>query len=232
MIKCIFMDLDDTLLDFHKAEAMAIRRTLTQMLGRAPEDHVIARYAAINRRQWELLEQKKITRPELLLRRFELLFEEMGWNLSPQEAQGHYARFLGQGHDFMPNAEKLLDALWGRYRLCIVSNGNEDTQKKRLAAANISHYFEKIFISQLVGADKPSKLFFDRCFDALPGLRRQEVMILGDSLTSDILGAHNAGILDCWYNPAGKPRDIPVSYEIRDLMELPGLLEKINGGNP
>lgn len=228
MIKYVFFDCDDTLLDFHKAEALALRRTLEAM-GLEPTDQLVARYSAINQSCWELLEQKKITRQELLTRRFDILYGELGLRLSSGETQDHYIEFLSQGHFFLPGAPEVLEALWKEYDLYMVSNGTASVQAGRLKSANISHFFKDIFISETVGVNKPQKEFFDYCFSHIPGFASEKAIIVGDSLTSDMLGGNNAGIKTCWYNPAGKPRreDIPVDYEIRDLMELPELLAEI-----
>lgn len=228
MVKFLFLDLDDTILDFHKAEAVALRRALGEM-GIEPTEDVIALYSAINQKQWELLEQKKITRPELLVRRFYLLYEALGLELSPEKTQEYYGSFLGQGHYFMPGAEALLEQLKGKYRLFIMSNGNIPVQKGRLASAGIEPYFEEIFISEAVGANKPAKEFFDRCFARIPGFSPKESVIVGDSLTSDILGGKTAGIRTVWFNPRGKAGrpDILPEYEISSLSQLPPLLESL-----
>jgi len=227
-MKTLLFDLDDTILDFHWAEAQALRRAL-QAVGIAPNDQIVARYSAINQRQWELLEEKKLTREQVLIRRFQLLFGELGVDASCQAAQDNYERFLGEGHRFLPGAEAVLALLYPRYDLYLVSNGTACVQDSRLKSAGISHYFGGVFISERLGADKPQKAFFDRCFAAIGNPPRDEAMIIGDSLTSDIRGGNNAGIRTCWYNPHGKPRreDIHVDWEISDLLELPGLLEAL-----
>ena len=228
MIRFVFLDLDDTLLDFLKAEAVALRRALREV-GLDPTEEVISLYSSINKRHWELLEEKKITRPELLIRRFEVLYDTLGLELSGEKTQSYYGKFLGEGHFFIPGAEDQLEALKGKYRLFLVSNGNIPVQNGRLDSAGIRHYFENIFISEAVGVNKPDKAFFDHCFGAIEGFRPEESIIIGDSLTSDIRGGINAGIQTCWFNPAGKPgrADIVPDYEIRALGELPGLLETL-----
>lgn len=228
MIKYVFFDCDDTLLDFHKAEALALRRAL-EAVGVEPTERIVSRYSAINQSMWELLEQKKITRAELLVRRFDLLYEELGLDISGQETQDHYIEFLSQGHFFLPGAPEVLEALQGKYDLYMVSNGTARVQEGRLKSADISRYFKDIFISENVGVNKPQKEFFDFCFAGIPDFDPELAIIVGDSLTSDMQGGINAGIRTCWYNPGGKPRraDIPVDYEIRTLMELPDLLASI-----
>lgn len=228
MISFVLLDLDDTLLDFHRAEAAALRRALRKM-GLDPTEEVISLYSAINKHHWELLEEKKITRPELLIRRFEVLYDRLGLNLSGAETQKYYGKFLGEGHFFIPGAEALLEALRGKYRLFLVSNGNIPVQNSRLDSAGIRGYFENIFISEAVGVNKPERAFFDHCFAAIGGFVPEEAIIVGDSLTSDIRGGLNAGIRTCWFNPTGAPgrQDIVPHHQIRALEELPALLETL-----
>ena len=227
MLKTIFLDLDDTLLDFHKAEAAALAKALTA-LDVPPTPAVIARYSAINAQQWRLLEEGKFTRDEILTRRFDILFRELGVERPSSLARRTYEGFLGQGHYFIPGAEELLKALVRRYDLYLVSNGTAAVQAGRIASAGIASYFRKIFISEQMGLHKPQKEFFDACFAAIPGFHREEALIIGDSLTSDIRGGNNAGIRTCWFNPQGKPRleDVRVDYEVSALSQIPPLLER------
>lgn len=227
-MKFLFFDLDDTLLDFHKAEAWALRQALRRS-GIEPTDAIVARYSEINQRQWELLEEKKLTREQVLIRRFQLLFQELGVDASCEDTQQCYENMLAKGHDFMPGAPELLEQLKGKYRLYLVSNGTAMVQDCRLRDSGIEKYFQGIFISERVGVDKPQKEFFDRSFATIPDFDPGQAMIIGDSLTSDMRGGINAGITTCWYNPKHKPRraDIPVDYEIDDLLALPRLLETL-----
>ena len=227
-MKFLFFDLDDTLLDFHKAEAWALLQALRHS-GIEPNNAIVARYSAINQSQWELLEEKKLTREQVLIRRFQLLFQELGVHASCEDTQRCYENMLAKGHDFMPGAPELLETLNGNYQLYLVSNGTAMVQDCRLQDSGIEQYFQGIFISERIGVDKPQKEFFDRSFATIPDFDPSQAMIIGDSLTSDIRGGNNAGIQTCWYNPKHKPRraDIHVDYEISDLMELPKLLETL-----
>lgn len=226
MIKTVLFDLDDTLLDFHKAEAVALSKALVR-LGLEPGQETLELYSAINARQWQRLERREITREQVITERFELLFKALGVERSPVEANEAYRHFLGIGHYFMPGAPELLEELFPRYSLYLVSNGSATVQDSRIESAGISRYFKEIFISQRMGYDKPQVEFFNLCFERIPGLCRDTTIIVGDSLTSDILGGIRSGIHTCWYNPKKKParKDIPAEYEVEELSQIPSLLE-------
>ena len=224
----VLFDLDDTILDFHTAEKTALSKTLRE-LGLEPREEILRRYSAINRRQWELLEEGKQTREQTLTRRFELLFAEYGLDRPGPLARDLYEGHLAVGHWFIPGAEELLRTLHGRYALYLVSNGSAAVQEGRLKSAGIAPLFEDIFISEDLGADKPSAAFFDRSVGRIPGFDRRRALLVGDSLTSDIRGGINAGIRTCWFNPRREPprADIPSDFEIHALTELPPLLVRL-----
>lgn len=225
MIRFVFLDLDDTLLDFGWAERRALSRAYADM-GSELTDEIYARYHAVNQDFWERFERGEISRDTLLVERHRVLFSELGLPFSPEECERLYRSHLGEGHHFVEGAEALLAALAPKYRLFLASNGVIDTQYSRLESAGIGHYFEKIFISDELGVSKPNPAFFAACFSAIDGFHREEALMVGDSLTSDILGGSNAGIRTCWLNPAGKPRKYGIApdYEIQRLSALPGLL--------
>ena len=229
MIEFLFLDLDDTILDFQKAEHIAIRKAIREA-GVEPTDAVCARYSQINKLQWEMLERGETTRAEVLVNRFGLLFEELGHSVDKEAVARNYERLLGIGHWYLPGAEETVkEKLFGKYRLFLASNGTASVQKGRMTSADLYPYFEHAFVSQEIGHNKPSLAYFEGCFARIPGFDREKAMIVGDSLTSDILGGINAGIKTCWVNPAGKnaPEHIRPDYEIKSLAELPELLEKI-----
>lgn len=224
----VLLDLDDTILDFQTAEAGAIRRAFAA-LDIPVTDALIARYSDINRQHWELLEEGKLTREQVLVRRFDVLFAELGLDRSGAEAAARYENELCRGHWFMPGAEALLDAIGEKYRLVIVSNGVEKVQEARLASAGIAPRFAHIFLSERLGAEKPSAAFFARALSQIPDFDPARAVLVGDSLTSDIRGAKNAGLRAVWYNARRRsPRaDIVPDYVICDLAELPPLLEHL-----
>ena len=137
-----------------------------------------------------------------------------------------YEHNLSIGHYFLPGAEEAVKRLHEKYRLFLVSNGTAVVQQGRLTSANLYPWFEKVFISQEIGFNKPDKAFFDRCFAQIPGFDPSKALMVGDSLTSDIQGGINAGLRTVWINPAHKPADkIHPDYEIEGLSQLETLLE-------
>ena len=226
MFEFLFLDLDDTILDFQKAEHIALSKTL-RSFGLEPTEGVLKRYNLINKAHWEALERKELTREQVKVGRFQVLFREYGLQVDSQVCAQRYMENLAQGHYFLPGAEAAVARLSEKYKLYLVSNGTTDVQMSRLDSAGIGRYFQEIFISQEMGADKPDQVFFDRCFARIPGFDKQKAMIVGDSLTSDILGGRNAGITTCWVNSKQKParEDIPADYQIKALSELEQLLE-------
>ena len=228
MIEFLFLDLDDTILDFHKAEHIALGKTL-QHFGLEPSQPVLDRYSVINREHWERLERKELTREEVLVGRFGALFEEYGMEIDPVQCARTYENNLSVGHYFLTGAYEAVESLSKKYKLYLASNGTAKVQAGRLESANISHFFQEIFISQTMGANKPDIAYFDACFAKIPDFDVEKAMIVGDSLTSDILGGIQAGMATCWVNLEGKPgrEDIQPSYEIQALSQLEALLKTL-----
>lgn len=227
MVEFLFLDLDDTILDFHKAERIALSKTLEQ-LGLTPTEEVLGRYHAINKWHWEQLEQGKMTREEVLVNRFGALFREMGREVDPRLCARTYEKNLSIGHYFLPGAEEAVERLSKKYRLFLASNGTASVQKGRMTSANLYRFFEQVFVSQEIGFNKPAKEYFEACFAKIPGFDREKAMIVGDSLTSDIRGGINAGIQTVWVNPEKKScGETKPDYEIESLSQLENLLEGV-----
>lgn len=227
MMEFLFLDLDDTILDFHRTERIALSKTLA-CFGVEPEEAVLERYHIINRQHWEALERGELTREEVLEGRFRVLFEQLGRPVEARAVTRAYEKNLGQGHYFLPGAQEAVEHLSKKYRLFLASNGTASVQHSRLTSAGLYPYFEQVFISQEMGCNKPSREYFERCFAKIPGFDPQRAMMVGDSLTSDILGGIRAGIKTCWVNPNHTPprEDIPADFEIEALSQLEALLEE------
>ncbi len=229
MIRNVLFDLDDTLFDFHKAEKIALTKTLVHF-GINPTEETLALYSTINAAHWKRLELGEISREEVKVGRYRELFETIGVECDPVKATAYYESMLAIGHYFMPGAPELLEELYRKYRLYIVSNGTAKVQEGRIGSSGITKYMDGIFISQILGANKPDKQFFDICFAEIPDFSLSETVIIGDSLSSDIKGGINAGITTVWFNPKGieNDSDIKPDYTIKELSEVPGLLSQIS----
>lgn len=227
MMEFLLLDLDDTILDFHKAERIALSKTFRDF-GLEPTNEVLDLYHEINKWHWEQLELGLMTRDQVLVNRFGALFEKVGMTVDPAACSKSYESNLGIGHYFLPGAEEAVKRLHDKYRLFLVSNGTATVQHSRLTSAGLYPYFEQVFISQEIGYNKPDKAYFDRCFARIPGFDRKKALMVGDSLTSDIRGGINAGLKTVWVNPRHKfCGDIRPDYEIEGLSQLEALLEEL-----
>ena len=227
MIEFLFLDLDDTILDFHKAERIAISKTIRDF-GVEPTEEILSRYHLINKWHWEQLELGKLTRAEVLCNRFGVLFAELGVSVDAAACAKVYEKNLSIGHYFLPGAEEAVEHLSKKYRLFLASNGTASVQKGRMTSANLYRFFEKVFVSQEIGHNKPSKAYFDGCFAQIPDFDPGRAMIVGDSLTSDIRGGINAGMKTVWVNPGHADcGEIRPDYEIEALHQLEALLETL-----
>lgn len=227
--KTVFWDLDQTLLNFDLSMDHAIRKVF-ERFGLEINDEIVARYDEINRSYWNRLELGEITKEEVKTGRFRTLFEELGiQNVLPEEMAPAYQKELGSVFFYMEGAKELVSLLREKgYRQYIVTNGVNATQENKMKLSGLDQIMDGVFVSELIGYPKPMKEFFDGCFAALPDVDREECILVGDSLSSDMRGACNAGIAGCWFNPQEKQKDIDVKtdYEIRRLEEVLTILEE------
>lgn len=223
--KTLLFDADNTLLDFTRSEREALTDTLT-LYGLPCTEDVIATYSRINDAHWKRLERGEITRAFLQVSRFACFLEACGLHADPEKMAVTYPERLATKSFLIPGAEEVTKTLAKTYDLYIITNGNASVQHGRFDPSPIRKYFRGCFISQELGAEKPSSEFFDIVKKSIPGFRPELALVIGDSLTSDICGGVNAGIDTCWYNPKSKQNtgNVPVTYEIRDLRELLTLL--------
>ena len=222
MIRNVFLDVDDTILDFGRAEREALASALSQM-GVPVNDESVKCYHEVNLAHWQMLERGEITRERLLVRRFEKFFESVGVFANAEKTQRVYEYELGRRSYFLEGAEALLEALKaGGYRIFLASNGTTVVQAPRIKASGLDRICHGIFLSEEIGCDKPQKEFFDACFARIEDFSPGNAIILGDSLSSDILGGKNAGIKTCWFNPQNKPLtgEILPDFEISKLSDF------------
>lgn len=228
MIKYLLIDLDDTILDFHKAERIGLCNTLRHY-AIEPTEETVELYKQINAAHWHALEQGRMTRKQVNEGRFAELFRAMGREVDGEECAAFYLSQLALTYDYLPGAKEAIISLSKKYRLFVASNGTASVQFPRLAASGLDRYIEKAFISEALGENKPSKAYFDLCFAQIPGFDPAKAMMVGDSLTSDIQGGINAGIPTCWVNTFGKENtgSIRPDYEISSLSQLEALIQSL-----
>ena len=207
------VDVDDTLLDFGKSERAALQTALTAF-GVPFDNSVAALYHNINDALWKRLEQGELTRAQLWEMRFKELFHALKRPL-PDGVNDRYMASLAEQAFPMEGAQQMLEQASKRVQLYIVSNGVGAVQRRRLKTTGLDVYFKDAFLSQELGVQKPSAAFFDKVFDAIGPIDRSRVILLGDSLTSDMKGARNAGVAACWFCPDESRPDVPGVYDIR-----------------
>ncbi len=225
----VLWDLDQTLLNFDMSMDYAIRETFRKY-NLPISDGIVARYDVINRSYWNRLELGEITKEEVTLGRFRTLFAELGIShITPEEMAQVYQKELGSVYFYMDGAKELVVRLKEEgFRQYVVTNGVNTTQESKMKLSGLDRIMDGVFVSELMGYPKPMKEYFDACFAGMPGTDRQECILVGDSLTSDMRGAENAGIVSCWFNPERKAKDIDVrtDYEIHSLEELVPILRQ------
>jgi YjjG family noncanonical pyrimidine nucleotidase len=226
--KWLLFDADGTLFDYDKAEAIALRRTFRE-LGCSYEPRYAEVYRQINGEIWRDFEQGKISQHRLRTRRFELLFEDVAVECDPGAFSTRYLLHLADGTDMIEGAEEVVRRLHGKVGLVLITNGIADVQRPRFASSGLHEYFADLVISEEVGASKPDPRIFDAAFQVMAWPKTEEVLIVGDSLASDIKGGNNYGIDTCWFNPRQDPPtlDVKAHFEIKELRELLALLEVI-----
>ncbi|MBP3569584.1 MAG: YjjG family noncanonical pyrimidine nucleotidase [Lachnospiraceae bacterium] len=223
MFRVILWDIDGTLLDFEKAEEAGIRGCFEKFnLGECTEE-MLDVYKKINRRYWLMLERGEIEKPVLLVQRFEDFLDAYGIGSSvAAEFNAEYQLRLGDTVVFCEHALETVLELQGKVLQCAVTNGTKVAQDRKLKNSGLDKELDHIFISEEVGVEKPNKAFFDTVFAKIGSVAPEEVLIVGDSLTSDIQGGINVGIKTCWFNPKGleNTSGLEPDYEIRDIGEV------------
>ena len=228
MISTILWDVDGTLLDFIAAEKAAIKTLFGEFnLGQC-SDEMIKRYSEINKTYWQRLERGEINKQVLLVGRFKEFFKSEGIDISVvEEFNSLYQLRLGDTIVYHDDSLEIIKSLQGRVRQYVVSNGTVEAQSKKLRLSGLGELVDGIFLSEHIGVEKPNIEFFDKVLEEIKPADRSSILIVGDSLTSDIQGGNNAGIVTCWYNPLGDkaPDKYRIDYEISDLHQIYEIIE-------
>ncbi len=224
----ILWDLDGTLLDFYYAQHYAIKKCLEE-IGVTATEEMIERYSQINEKWWKGLETGEVSKEQLLTGRFLELFSE--YNIVCNDVDGFrkcYEEYLGDVYLYIDDSLEICKSLMGKCRQFIVTNGLASTAVKKLKLSGFYDIMEKIFISEQLGAPKPQSIFFDKVFESIPEVPRDRILIVGDSLSSDILGGSRAGIVTCWYNPTEEinTTQVKTDYNIKHLSEIYKIMEE------
>ncbi len=223
MIKVLLWDIDGTLLNFLASENYAVKKCF-QVFGLGEcTDEMVERYSRINKKYWTMLEAGIITKPDVLRMRYEEFFAGEGINFTQiDELNKEYQVRLGDKIFFNDNSLELLKRLSKSYKQYAVTNGTSAAQERKIKVSGLGDVLDGVFISDKIGYEKPSPRFFDAVFDNIGDYKKDEIMIIGDSLTSDIRGGNNAGIVCCRYNPQHleNDTDLRIDLEIADLNEI------------
>ena len=228
LIRALLWDIDGTLLNFKAAEKAALKALFQSFdLGECTDD-MVSRYTVINDRYWKMLEKGEMEKPKILVERFRAFFETEGVDASrASEFNAAYQLALGDTIIFCDHGDEIVRDLKGKIPQYAVTNGTLTAQTKKLKNSGLDLLLDGAFISDQIGFEKPDKRFFEPVFEELKGLKKDEILIIGDSLTSDMQGGVNAGIQTCWYHPKiSEATNLPIDHEIRDLHEIYRILEQ------
>ena len=225
MIQTVFLDVDNTLLDFNACAYAAMKNAFAET-GMTFFEDVFSTFLEVNDQLWLLIERGELTRDELHLIRWNTIFKKLDISYNGADFELLFLRNLETASGFIPGAVELLTYLKPKYTLCLASNASYKPQMKRLESSGILTYVDKLFISEVLGYSKPEKDFFDACFRELGDADPKHSIIIGDSISADILGGINYGIKTCWFNPEHKPlpEGIKPDYVVHTLFEIQAIL--------
>ncbi len=226
MYKYLLFDADNTLFDFTKASAVAFRETLAHYKIEQKEE-TYPTYLKINNECWASLERGEITPKEIKPLRFKLFLDAINETGNPLEVNDHYLRSLGEKDYLLDGAKELLLELKAqKYSLSIITNGLQLVQRPRIEKAGLTHFFDAITVSEEIGVAKPKPAFFDDTFRQLGQPKIDDVLVIGDNLSSDILGGINIGADTAWFNAKKKinKTEIKPTYEVDGFKALRKLI--------
>ena len=224
MFKVLLWDFDNTLIDFNLAQKNSLKAAFKRFSLGDCSDYIVDKFAKINAEHWQMLEEGKITKDQVYKFRFETLLKEIGKEgaVDPLEMNEAFEYGICDTISFIDDSYNLLCSLKDKFALYCITNGATEIQKKRLNDSKLKDVFKEVFISDEVGFEKPNKEFFDYSLSRIITCKKDEILVIGDSLTSDIKGANNADLKCCWYNPnfLPQPDGLRIDYEINKLSQI------------
>lgn len=222
----LLFDLDNTILDFNKSSKVAFANLLEEIDSKLNAQELYPIYNRINRDIWEQREAGQISHDELKWKRWDLFFKKINIEFDPLKANERYFVDIKTKPFFVDNAKELLDEVDGRYKLMMITNGLSEVQWSRIELKNIKRYFEHIIISDEIGYAKPQEQFFKHCHQLIGDVDKSQVLVIGDTIKSDILGGNNFGYDTCWfdYYDEGNSTDIEPNFTIKGISELLDLI--------
>ncbi len=224
-VKAILIDIDNTLLDFHKGAKISMAKAFNKC-GLSFKDEYFKVFTRENDLLWEKIERGELTREGLHKVRFHIIFDSLGITGDGDKAEIEFRKALFNVAETVDGANELLEYLSKKYLLFCASNAIYDQQINRLKLAKMHDYFKGFFISEKIGFQKPTKEFFDYCFSNMNGITKDQTIIIGDSLTADIIGAKNYGLKSIWYNHSNKQNKTQIlpDYEVASLLEIKNII--------
>lgn len=224
----VFFDADNTLFDFTKSQEIAFRDSVSSFKINYHTDSLFFEYKKTNRELWEKLEQGSISLEELKILRFKRIFEMHKINQDPIIFGDYYMQKLSESTHLLSYAVQICQFIKSQnIKVGIITNGYTETQKKRIKHSELFPYIDSITISEETGFRKPQPQIFEIALNNYNGIRKQEVLMVGDNLNADIYGANQFGFDSCWFHRAGgSPKsDINPKYIITELIQLKKILD-------
>jgi 2-haloacid dehalogenase len=224
----VIFDADETLFDFKESERVAFKNTMLEFDIEYDENHHLKIYHGINTAIWKEFEEGLITQEKLKIERFKRLSNILNTRFDEAKFAEAYMKHLANSSILYDDSIELVESLHKDYKLTIVTNGLKDVQDNRIRKSIIARYFENIVVSEEVQVSKPDPKIFEHALNNIKHTDKSKILMVGDSLTSDIQGGINFGIDTCWYNSNKiiNKTAIKPTYEISNLMELKDILEK------
>lgn len=223
----LIYDADETLFDFKKSEKEAIKNTMIAFQIDYVESYHLNLYKEINSSIWNEFEKGLITQKTLKTERFKRLGAKLNIDLDEHKFAKSYMNHLAEGSFLFGDSRELIESLNDDYRQLIITNGLKDVQDKRIRKSVIAHHFETIIVSEEISVSKPDPKIFEYALERISHSDKSKVLVIGDSLTSDIQGGINFGVDTCWYNPKQieNKTGIEPTYEISNLMDLKRIIQ-------